>query len=256
MTICNRGNGPTPAAGTYWGAVTAQSLQGRPSDVSLCRTSPALLRGYCSINFATTSIGAGNCISIAMSTLCPGVDFSASGAGGGDRTTIQWNMPDWPQAGCGNKARVVGECDDKNNFTVNELGTLLACQGVGCGKKTTAWLRGRAAPKTGAFMFSFETPVGAVDCGTPNGLGRVFFSGQHTSGRASGNSFPGQCDLAAPLTEAEMALAFHYFALEQTVTTKSIPYSATGRCCLSSSTQTIARSTRSAEPIPALTVPT
>lgn len=133
LTICNRGSGATPAAGTYWGVVMAESLQGKPTDVSLCKANPGNVRGYCSINFATTNIPPGACVSAATATLCPGVNFGNSGVPGTDRTTIQWNMPDWPDPNCGNRARVAGECIDKNNFTSYDQNKAVACVGIGCG---------------------------------------------------------------------------------------------------------------------------
>ncbi|MBS2011872.1 MAG: hypothetical protein JST00_03200 [Deltaproteobacteria bacterium] len=132
IKICNRGNSATPAAGTYWGVAMAASIQGQPTNVSMCIANPSLVRGYCSIDFATTTIPPGDCISRPLATLCPGANFSSTGFGS-DRTTIQWNMPDWPNANCGNRARIAGECIDRNNFTTYEQSAALACAGVNCG---------------------------------------------------------------------------------------------------------------------------
>ncbi len=129
LVVCNRGTVPANT-GTVSGVMTAASLQGRSTTVSLYKSpvsSPRL--GTCTIDLANTPIAAGTCRSIPMATACPGADLT-SGTAPISRT-IQWNMPDWTVTG--DPARVAGECNTANNFTVWTRGSLLACQGVGCG---------------------------------------------------------------------------------------------------------------------------
>jgi len=127
LVVCNRGAYPANT-GTVSGVMTAASLQGRSTSVSLYKapvSSPRL--GTCSINLTATPIAPGTCRSIPMATACPGANLTTAPLS----RTIQWNMPDWTATG--DPARVAGECNTANNFTVWTQGALLACQGVGCG---------------------------------------------------------------------------------------------------------------------------
>ena len=74
-------------------------------------------------------------------------------------------------------------------------------------------------PPDHAFSLSFDTPVGAANCGTPNGHGRFLYNAMHVSpSRCNGDAcgagtFPTDCTNGGGLAEDEKALEYQLFQL-------------------------------------------
>lgn len=95
---------------------------------------------------------------------------------------------------------------------------------------TEKWIRGESSSSPGnwtgnpggdySLSYSFDTPLGAADCGVAGGHGRVFFNGMHVSSSrilggkpTTGKAFPAKCDLTFGLTPEEKALEYQLFQL-------------------------------------------